>query len=175
MTCAAKFSKPFGGSVTTFIRKHGQSSRTGTNNNVPCNGCTACCRSPNNAPELTPHELARFRDAAEFRDGHWLLARHENGHCIKLVDGKCSIYSDRPKICALFDCRFYALLGLVPGNDAIMAEAIEQWAPPDMPRKDDVRVFQALRAAVFDGGPPSNNAAAVAKASRWRQYLGNEH
>jgi len=31
----------------------------------------------------------------------------ETGGCSMLVDGKCSIYEDRPKACRVFDCRTY--------------------------------------------------------------------
>lgn len=46
-----------------------------------------------------------------------------DGSCSRLVDGKCSIYSDRPTICRMFDCRVYLLTG-IPSGDPIMAEAV---------------------------------------------------
>lgn len=74
--------------------------------NVPCNGCTICCQGydairllPGDDPtqyETEPHD--RF-------PGHLMLAHKENGDCVYLGSGGCSIHDRKPKICQEMDCR----------------------------------------------------------------------
>ena len=76
---------------------------------VPCNGCTACCK--NDIIFLDPDE-----NPADYETvwtvhrrtgvGGFALKRKVNGHCIYLVEGKgCSIHGRAPKVCKAFDCR----------------------------------------------------------------------
>ena len=73
--------------------------------NVPCNGCTACCRNqvvvlfPEHGDDLTI--LSRHIDLG----GAVILMDAENGDCIYLENGKCSVYEHRPAMCRAFDCR----------------------------------------------------------------------
>jgi len=44
--------------------------------------------------------------------GHLLLGYNEQGHCLMLVDNKCSIYDARPQSCRDYDCRVFAATGV---------------------------------------------------------------
>ena len=72
---------------------------------VPCNGCTACCRKQIVAlfPEYgdDPAILSRHVE----RDGVLILDEAENGDCVYLQDGGCSVWEHRPVLCRTFDCR----------------------------------------------------------------------
>jgi Fe-S-cluster containining protein len=105
--------------MQTAIRDVGDS-------DVPCNGCTACCRS-SQFVHIGPEEidtLARIPPALLFSApgrprGHVVLGYDERGHCPMLVDDACSIYEDRPKACRTYDCRVFAAAGLDAGTDKV--------------------------------------------------------
>jgi Fe-S-cluster containining protein len=75
--------------------------------NVPCGECNKCCSL---SPLLTPEEFESGKYVytfmkTEFDEGPVVaIPRNKNG-CIYLIDGKCSIYDDRPMSCRIFDCR----------------------------------------------------------------------
>lgn len=69
---------------------------------IACGGCRACCHQ---AVLLDPSEtgydevvIPTLEGAARF------LRRREDGSCIYLVEGNCSIYAARPACCRMFDC-----------------------------------------------------------------------
>ena len=99
---------------------------------VPCDGCTACCRSAqfvHIGPEETD-TLARIPAEllvpAPGQPGHRVMGYDERGHCPMLVDGACSIYAHRPKTCRTYDCRIYAAAGVETGRPEIDAR-VRQW------------------------------------------------
>lgn len=62
----------------------------------PCTECGICCRNVgtvlrNQALEFDPIVRAAIKEFPYGTD--------ENGACEKLVDGKCSVYEERPAIC----------------------------------------------------------------------------
>jgi len=71
---------------------------------VDCGTCTQCCREPQNI-ELTPAELA---SPILRHDGKYLL-RQPDGSCTHLIDGRCTVYDQRPRSCRSFDCRALAV------------------------------------------------------------------
>jgi Fe-S-cluster containining protein len=83
--------------------------------NVPCNGCTECCRSNQGLflqPELGDKvESYRHQTMTDEATGEpiFLLAT-ENGQCVYLGDSGCTIYSRRPLLCRSFDCRKHYLI-----------------------------------------------------------------
>jgi Fe-S-cluster containining protein len=93
---------------------------------VPCNGCTACCRS-SQFVHIGPEEvetLARIPAELLFPApgrprGHVVLGYDERGHCPMLVDDRCSIYEHRPNTCRTYDCRVFAAAGLDAGADKV--------------------------------------------------------
>lgn len=69
-----------------------------------CGSCRECCRGPR---ELEITEPA-FLFETYGRDGKTYLATRENGDCVYLVKGGCSIYGWRPQACRDYDCRDFA-------------------------------------------------------------------
>jgi len=139
---------------------------------VPCNGCTACCRSPNMPPRLTEEERGNYPDA-EMNEllGDWSLPRKADGSCVKLIDGKCSIYESRPYICRVFDCRIYLAAACAPDDDDILLEAIEDWEPFKLPTRDDRITATAIRLAVVDGGKPKDIQEVLMRSAKWKNYV----
>ncbi|HET7416887.1 MAG TPA: YkgJ family cysteine cluster protein [Solirubrobacterales bacterium] len=100
---------------------------------VPCDGCTGCCTS-SQFVHISPAEtatLARIPAALLFPapllpPGHKVLGYDERGHCPMLVDGRCSIYEDRPRACRTYDCRIFAAAGVEP-DKADVAVRSRRW------------------------------------------------
>jgi hypothetical protein len=83
---------------------------------VPCNGCTECCRS-NQGLFLHPEhgdqvEQYRHRVVTDQTTGNplFLLATEANGQCVYLGPAGCTIYDRRPLLCRSFDCRKHYLI-----------------------------------------------------------------
>jgi Fe-S-cluster containining protein len=146
---------------------------------VPCDGCTACCRSsffvhigPDEEATLDriPRELL-FR-APGLPEGHMVLGYDERGYCPMLVDDACSIYEDRPLTCRKFDCRVLNAAGLEPdgpGQDAL-AERVREWrfdvgTPRDRVVRDAVRAAAAYIDAHPECFEPGRNPANTVQRS----------
>jgi Fe-S-cluster containining protein len=138
---------------------------------VPCDGCTACCRSsffvhigPDETAALgrIPRELL-FR-APGLPAGYMVLGYDEHGHCPMLVDDACSIYEDRPVTCRKFDCRVLSAAGLAPdgpGQDAL-TERVSRWefdlgSPRDRVTRAAVRAAAAFIEAHPECFEPGRN------------------
>jgi uncharacterized protein len=102
---------------------------------VPCNGCTACCRSHQFVPvgPDEPDALAHIPPdllfpAPGLPEGNLVLGYDQHGHCPMLVDDRCSIYEHRPNACRTYDCRVLAAtgVGMGPGQEAI-SRRVERW------------------------------------------------
>ena len=116
---------------------------------VPCNGCTACCRSsqfvtisPDELDTLAAIPQALLFPAPRLPRGHMVLGYDEHGACPMLVDGGCSIYEHRPRACRTYDCRVFAATGVQPDQPAVAAQA-RRWVFDD----DDPALRAALHAA----------------------------
>jgi len=104
---------------------------------VPCGDCTACCTS-SYFIHIRPDEtaaLARIPDeylveAPGMPSGHVVMGYGENGHCLMLVGGACTIYDDRPQTCRDYDCRIFAATGIELADPAksLVTEQIRRWA-----------------------------------------------
>lgn len=73
--------------------------------NVPCNGCTACCKR--DVIKLTPDESKRF--PWHWEGQHMVLDRKPDGTCINLTAKGCGVHDNPPMICKHFDCRILFL------------------------------------------------------------------
>ena len=72
--------------------------------NVPCNGCTLCCKG--DAVRLLPGDSDDYLvEPHPFQPGQWMLAHKPNGDCVYLGDAGCTIHPRRPKMCREMDCR----------------------------------------------------------------------
>ncbi len=131
---------------------------------VPCNGCTACCRSAQFV-HIEPDEretLARIPAELLFPaplrpPGHMVLGYDDRGHCPMLVDDRCSIYEHRPRTCRMYDCRVFAATGVDPEKPEI-AERVQQWQFTYASEADRA-AQEALRASAAElGGAPAERA-----------------
>jgi uncharacterized protein len=128
------------------IRNNGDSA-------VPCNGCTACCRS-SQFVHIAPHEndtLAHIppellSPAPRLPRGHFVLGYDDRGHCPMLVDDRCSIYAHRPDACRTYDCRIFPAAGVGMDDDTPVARHARRWRF-DHSVADDHARHQAVRAA----------------------------
>jgi Fe-S-cluster containining protein len=126
--------------------------RHGATSAVPCGTCTACCTS-SQFVHIAPDEtatLARVPRALRFAapglpEGHVVVGYDEHGHCPLLVDGRCSIYDDRPRTCRTYDCRIFAAAGVVPEH-AHVARRSNRWRFTFAGDDDRLR-HEAVRAA----------------------------
>jgi Fe-S-cluster containining protein len=72
--------------------------------NVPCNGCTLCCRKWHMVALMPGHDDASQYETIQYGDVT-MLAFQKNGDCVYLKDDKCSIHGRAPAVCREFDCR----------------------------------------------------------------------
>ena len=144
--------------------------------NVPCGACTACCTSsyfihvgPTDTRTVARIPAELLFAAPRAAGGALLLGYDKRGHCPMLVDGKCSIYEDRPLTCRGYDCRVFAAAGIAADRDAITQQA-RRWVfgyPTDDDRDQHAAVraaarFLRERAACFPGGVVPESPAQVA-------------
>ena len=153
---------------------------------VPCDGCTACCRSsqfihigPEEIDVLAHIPAGLLFPAPRLPRGHVLMGYDERGHCPMLVDDRCSIYEHRPRTCRTYDCRVFPAAGLEPDDDkADIAARALRWKftyPTDIDRAQ----HQAVRAAaayIRDGNDlPTTTQIAVLAVEVHAAFLGNDH
>jgi hypothetical protein len=116
---------------------------------------------------------AKTRGLETFVDegGRW-LAKKADGSCVYLIDGKCSIYGNRPGSCRTYDCRASGLLlGWSDLNDPIIQEALSEWEPLRTPLPEDRDTLLAIRMAILDGGIPQSFEEAYRRFRRWPRYV----
>ncbi len=122
---------------------------------VPCGECTACCTSsqfvhigPDETDTLAciPDEL--LFPAPLLPDGHVLVGYDQDGRCPMLIDGRCSIYENRPRTCRTYDCRILAASGLELGDEdkVLITRQVQRWRFSFPTEADRVR-HEAVRAA----------------------------
>jgi hypothetical protein len=88
---------------------------SGAQTEVPCNGCTECCRSgqglflhPDQGDDVESYQIQVAADRAG--NPVYLLATTAAGACVYLGAPGCTIYERRPLICRTFDCRKHYLI-----------------------------------------------------------------
>jgi uncharacterized protein len=125
---------------------------------VPCGGCTACCRSsqfvhvgPDETDALAhiPHEL--LFPAPQMPKGHVVLGYDENGCCPMLGDNGCSIYEHRPRACRMYDCRVFVATGVEPEDKPIIADRVRRWRF-EYPTDGDRDAHDAVQAIARESG-----------------------
>ncbi len=101
------------------------SSQTKDGSDVPCGSCTACCTS-SQFIHIRPDEVQTLKQipktllfpAPMLPQGHVLMGYNEQGHCPMFIEGKCSIYVNRPQTCRIYDCRIFAATQIELDNEA---------------------------------------------------------
>ncbi len=119
---------------------------------VPCGDCNACCRT-RHVIHVRPEEkraLSRIprRDllpAPGLPPGNLVIGHDQAGRCPLLVDGRCTIYADRPMACRTYDCRIYAAAG-IEADRAEIASQVRRWRFT-YPSDDDRERHAAVEAA----------------------------
>jgi uncharacterized protein len=127
---------------------------------VPCEGCTACCRSgkliPVEADEadalarIAPGDLRPMPGEPDRR----VLRHDESGRCSQLTAEGCAVYEHRPRACRAYDCRIFAAAGLTP-DSPLIAERVGQWRfsyDADASRESHDAVRMAAVVLGFPGG-----------------------
>jgi uncharacterized protein len=123
---------------------------------VPCGECTACCTSSQFIlirPEETdtiariPAEL--LFPAPGLPTGNVVMGYDERGYCPMFIDGRCSIYEDRPRTCRAYDCRVLAATGVELDDDtkAAITARTRRWKF-EYATTEDERLHTAVGAAV---------------------------
>lgn len=81
---------------------------------VPCDGCTACCRTGNAHPDIGAYlrpgdDYSRYMCVASVNPitgkKGVRLQKTDSGNCVYLSPAGCTIYATRPQCCVEFDCR----------------------------------------------------------------------
>jgi hypothetical protein len=103
---------------------------------VACGECRACCDSsyfihirPEETGTLGRIDPRVLFDAPGMPAGNVLMGYDSHGNCPMLVEGKCSIYSDRPKTCRSYDCRIFVAAGVDVGGKekSRIAQRVGSW------------------------------------------------
>jgi len=149
------------GNFSDWLRAFRAALSGGPGMNVACGDCVGCCTSSYYI-KVRPHEhraLARIgaqhllpsQDGSENK--HMGFDAH--GHCPMFANGGCSIYTDRPETCRLYDCRVFAAAGLSAGEEkSTINERIGRWRF-DYPGEADRAEQRAVSAAAaFIGQHP---------------------
>jgi hypothetical protein len=122
---------------------------------VPCGECNACCKASyfiaidsheRETLGLIPAE--RLTRSARSQEPQWVLDQSCGGQCPMLVDGACSIYTQRPRTCRRFDCRVFLAAGVTLGSGprAAVNERVWRWRF-DYPSELDLNCQSAVLAA----------------------------
>ena len=78
--------------------------------NVPCNGCTVCCKNellilhPEMGDDVALFATMKVTNPVTGKPA-FALQHKPNGDCIYLGDSGCTIHGHAPAICREFDCR----------------------------------------------------------------------
>ncbi|MEM8904021.1 MAG: YkgJ family cysteine cluster protein [Actinomycetota bacterium] len=141
------------GELTAWLRAIRSTLVDGADADVPCDGCTACCRS-SQFLHIAPDEIDALRHvpprlrapAPGLPDGHVVVGFDEAGRCPMLTDSGCSIYADRPRTCRTYDCRVFAATEREPDRP-LVRDRVRRWRF-DRPVPDDeiVELLSLLRA-----------------------------
>jgi hypothetical protein len=82
---------------------------------VPCGGCTACCRSnqglflhPEQGDDVHSYQVQVRADPVSGNPVYLLDTK--DGACVYLGASGCTIYDRRPLLCRTFDCRKHYLI-----------------------------------------------------------------
>ncbi|CAN5425268.1 hypothetical protein BH18ACT1_BH18ACT1_05180 [soil metagenome] len=150
--------------------------REESESDVPCDGCTACCRSsqfvhiaPDETETLASIPAELLFPAPRRPKGNVLLGYDEEGRCPMLGEGGCSIYEHRPKACRTYYCRVLPAAGveIEDEDQAAIARRARRWAFGH-PTELDSAEHDAVRAAarfVRDHGDQLPDGSAPATAT----------
>lgn len=143
------------GDFSAWLTQIQEALRGERDSDVPCDGCTACCRSyqfihigPDETDTLANVPKPLLFPAPGLPRGHMVLGYDEHGRCPMLIDDQCSIYEHRPRTCRTYDCRVFPASGVEVDDDrkVLIAERVRRWRFTH-PSEADRRQHEAVRAA----------------------------
>jgi Fe-S-cluster containining protein len=151
------------GQFSTWLADMRAALRGQRDSDVPCDGCTACCRSsqfvhigPDEVDTLAHIPAALLFPAPGLAEGNVVLGHDENGHCPMLIDDKCSIYEHRPWTCRTYDCRIFAATGVgVDEDKPAIAHRVALWRF-DFLDALDRELYEAVQTTAVQIGARSN-------------------
>ena len=178
------------GSFSAWLASLRRAVRGDADSDVPCGGCTGCCRSsqfvhigPDEASTLARIPKRLLFPAPRMPHGHVLLGYDERGHCPMLADGGCSIYEYRPRTCRTYDCRVFPAAAVAPENQPAVAEQAQRWRF-DLSGPDDQLELDAVQAAATflsdrdealgDRAPSSALERALLAIELYQLFLGGD-
>jgi hypothetical protein len=149
-----------GGEFRSWLTAFLASLHEGEPVDVPCDGCTACCRSGKLIP-VEPDEADALAHIASDclppmpgQPARRVLKHDQSGRCSQLTPEGCSVYAHRPRACRMYDCRIFAAAG-VRADSPLIAERAQRWrfsyASADS-RERHAAVRMAAVALGFPGG-----------------------
>ena len=167
------------GGFSAWLRRTRRAQVEGGGVRVPCGECIACCTSsyfihvgPGESGALrhVPKEL--LFPAPGLPRGNFVLGYDDQGRCPMLVEGRCSIYEQRPRTCRDYDCRVFpaAGIGAGDGDKELIDQRARRWRfsyPAGRDRREHLAVqaaarFLRERAGCFPAGVVPGNPAQLA-------------
>jgi Fe-S-cluster containining protein len=160
------------GRFSTWVAEMEAALRRERDADVPCAGCTACCRAsqfvhvePDEVDAITHIPAELLFPAPRLPAGHKVLGYDERGWCPMLVDGGCSIYEHRPRACRTYDCRIFAATGIdVDEAQSEIGARVRRWTfsfdtDEDSALRDAVRAAAQFVVERDDGSLNANRRA----------------
>jgi Fe-S-cluster containining protein len=137
------------GDFSAWLRQTHQALKSkSTDAIVPCDDCSACCRSSlfihiKSEEKQTLSKIPKnlLFSAPGLPKGNVLMGYDSSGKCPMFQNNKCAIYEFRPQTCREFDCRVFAATRIELNNEAqsLIADRVRQWAfeyPGDQDQSD---------------------------------------
>lgn len=158
------------GQLSAWLADFAAALAAGTASDVPCGGCTACCRSAQfvhieaDETDALAHIPAELLFPAPGRPaGHMVLGYDEQGRCPMLGDAGCRIYEHRPRTCRVYDCRVFAATEVTP-DQPLIAEQAGRWRF-STPGDRDLAAAAALAGSLPPTGRPAQRAVEAARGA----------
>jgi Fe-S-cluster containining protein len=146
------------GDFASWIGEMRAGLRYGAAVDVPCAGCTACCRSSQfvlieaDEHDTTDHIPPEYLfPAPRMPEGSFVLGHGEDGACPMLGPRGCSIYEFRPRACRVYDCRVFTACGIYPEGEArvMVAKRAKRWQFSFSSEASRAEIAAVRRAADF--------------------------
>jgi Fe-S-cluster containining protein len=146
---AGDFSSWLSGTVEKLTQKSGV--------DVPCGTCIGCCSSSyfihieadeTETLKMIPRNLVF--NAPKKKDRTKVVGYDSRGHCPMLLNGRCSIYNNRPRTCRSYDCRIFAAAGISAGDNSKkqINERVGRWSFR-YKNVEDERLHDAIKSAAL--------------------------
>lgn len=144
------------GEFSAWVAQMHEAMRGERSADVPCGGCTACCRSsqfvhiePDEVDTLAHVPPGLAFPAPGLPSGHVVLGYDERGQCPMLADDRCSIYAHRPRTCRTYDCRVFPAAGVAPDDKPLIVERATRWQFHHADEASGARHDEVRAAAAF--------------------------